>query len=154
MIANEEIGFIAMFLYAVDSDEMQKNRNIGVIVLTHGRYTASSIAEVANNLLGTNHCKAIDMPLEEKVENVLGKTKNLVKEVNEGKGVLLLVDMGSLVAFAEIITKETNIKTLSVEMVSTPMVIEAVRKCFLPEMTLEDLVEDLQETKSLYQEDL
>ena len=145
-LPNEEIGFIAMFLYAVDSDEMQKNRNIGVIVLTHGRYTASSIAEVANNLLGTDHCKAIDMPLEEKVENVLGKTKNLVKEVNEGKGVLLLVDMGSLVAFAEIITKETNIKTLSVEMVSTPMVIEAVRKCFLPEMTLEDLVEDLQET--------
>ena len=44
-LPNEEVGFIAMFLYAVDSDEMQKNRNIGVIVLTW-EYTASSIAEV------------------------------------------------------------------------------------------------------------
>src|SRR5699024_11671568 len=64
--------------------------------------------------------------------------------VDEGKGVLLLVDMGSLTAFSEIIFKKTNIMTSSIENISTPLVIEAVRKSFLPEMTLNKLVEELE----------
>jgi len=143
-IPKQEISFIAMFLDAVNLNDPQKNNKIGVIVLAHGRYTASSIANVVNSILVTNHCRAINMPLNEKVEDTLERTIKLVKEINQGKGVLLLVDMGSLVTFAEIITKKTNIKTMSVETVSTPIVIEAVRKSLFTEMTLETLTEDLQ----------
>lgn len=143
-IPQEELGFIAMFLYAVDTEERCKHNKIGIIVLAHGERTASSIADVVNNLLGTKDCKAIDMPLEVKVENILEITIEEVKELDQGKGVLLLVDMGSLVAFGEIITKKTKVKTMSLGMVSTPIVLEAVRKCLLPEMTLEQLVQDLQ----------
>lgn len=140
-IPKEEIGFLTMFLSAVDVEESQKK--IGVIVLAHGDSTASSIANVVNNLLGTDHCKAIDMPLDAKVEDILDKTIEKAKEVDEGKGVLLLVDMGSLTAFSEIIYKKTNIITSSIENISTPVVIEAVRKSLLPEMTLPMLVEEL-----------
>lgn len=140
-IPKEEIGFLTMFLSAVDTNDSYKK--IGVIVVAHGESTASSIANVANSLLGTNHCQAIDMPLDVEVEAVLKKTIEKVKAVDEGKGVLLLVDMGSLTAFSEIITKKTNISTQSVENVSTPIVIEAVRKSILPEMTLPILVEEI-----------
>lgn len=140
-IPKEEIGFLTMFLSAVDAGDSYKK--IGVIVLAHGESTASSIANVANSLLGTNHCQAIDMPLDVKVEDILKKTIEKVKANDEGKGVLLLVDMGSLTAFSEIITKKTNIPTKSVENVSTPIVIEAVRKSILPEMTLPKLVEEI-----------
>ncbi|MBA1335932.1 MAG: NtrC family Transcriptional regulator, ATPase domain [Firmicutes bacterium] len=58
---------------------------------------------------------------------------------------LMLVDMGSLVAFAELVTSRTGIKTHVIEMVSTPMVIEAVRKSLLPEMTLDTLAKDIQQ---------
>ncbi len=61
-------------------------KKIGVIVLAHGESTASSIASVANSLLGTNHCQAIDMPLEVEVEDILQKTIEKVKVVDEGKG--------------------------------------------------------------------
>lgn len=145
VIPKDELGFIAMVLYAVDTEESCKHNKIGIIVLAHGDHTASSIADVANSLLGTKDCKAIDMPLEEKVENILDLAVEKVKELDQGKGILLLVDMGSLLAFGEIITKKTNIKTMSLGMVSTPIVLEAVRKCLLPEMTLEQLVQDLQE---------
>lgn len=141
-IPKEEIGFITMFLSAVDLDE--KSKKIGVIVLAHGDHTASSIADVANSLLDTDHCQSIDMPLHMKVENILEEAIEKVKNVDEGKGVLLLVDMGSLTAFSEIIFKKTNIMTNSIENVSTPLVIEAVRKSFLPEMTLSKLVEELE----------
>ncbi|MCR1900007.1 sigma 54-interacting transcriptional regulator [Irregularibacter muris] len=143
-IPKEEIGFIAMLLYAVDEENIRENKKIGVVVLAHGKHTASSIADVVNSLLDTDHCKAIDMPLDERVETILDRTTELVKQVNQGKGVLLLVDMGSLIAFAEIITKKTNINVRSVEMVSTPIAIEVVRKCLLPEASLEQLVKDIQ----------
>lgn len=144
LIPVEEIGFIAMFLYAVDVEDLGKSKHIGIIILAHGRSTASSIAEVSNSLLGINHCRAIDMPLEEKVDVVLEKATKFVKEVDQGKGVLMLVDMGSLIAFGDIISKKTGISVKTVEMVSTPIAIEALRKSFLPEMSLEELTKDIQ----------
>ena len=143
-IPRQEIGFIAMFLYTVDSDVLEQNDKVAVMVLAHGDATASSMMNVCNTLLETTHCKAIDMPLDEKVEDILEKAIELVTEIDEGKGVLMLVDMGSLVAFGEIITRKTNINTRCIEMVSTPMVIEAVRKSLLPQITLQKLIDDLE----------
>ena len=140
-IPKEEIGFLTMFICAVDLEEDYKK--IGVIVLAHGESTASSIADVANKLLSTDHCKAINMPLDAKVEDILDKTIEKVKEVNEDKGVLLLVDMGSLTAFSEIIYNKTKIATISIETVSTPVVIEAVRKSLLTEVSLLELVDEI-----------
>ena len=37
--------------------------------------------------------------------------------------------MGSLNSFGDVITERTNINTKSIDMVSTPLVLEAVRKC-------------------------
>jgi transcriptional regulatory protein LevR len=51
--------------------------------------------------------------------------------------------MGSLTAFPEIIYKKTGIITSSVETISTPVVIEAVRKSLLPEMTLSSLTDEI-----------
>jgi len=133
-----------MFLYTVDSDVLEQNDKVAVMVLAHGESTASSMMDVCNNLLETTHCNALDMPLDEKVEDILEKAIELVKEIDEGKGVLMLVDMGSLVAFGEIITKRTNISIRCIEMVSTPLVIEAVRKSLLPQITLPQLVDDLE----------
>lgn len=145
-IPKEEIGFIAMLLSASNAPNQDKSKKIGVVVLSHGRNTATSIADVVNTLLCTEHCKAVDMPLDMKVDEALEKTIEVVKQADEGKGVLLLVDMGSLIAFSEIITKRTGINTRSVEMVSTPLVLEAVRKSFFPEMTLDILAEEIKTT--------
>ena len=140
-IPKEEVGFLTMFLSTVDLEEEFKK--IGVIVLAHGESTASSVGKVVNSLLGTDHCNAIDMPLDVKVEDILEITIKKVKAIDEGKGVFLLVDMGSLTAFPEIIYKKTGIITSSVETISTPVVIEAVRKSLLPEMTLSSLTDEI-----------
>ena len=54
-----------------------------------------------------------------------------VKEVDQGNGVLLLVDMGSLSTFSEQITNETDIPVKTIDMVTTAMVLEAARKTSL-----------------------
>lgn len=143
VIPEEEIIFFSVFLYSLDDQDTQDEGCVGVVVLAHGRQTASSMAEVANTLLKTSHCKAVDMDLSEQVEHCLQRTCQLVREADEGKGVLLLVDMGSLTAFADLASKETGVPVRCVDMVSTPLVLEAVRKSLFRTESLESLAENL-----------
>ncbi|HBT49504.1 MAG: PTS system transcriptional activator [Caldanaerobacter subterraneus] len=136
-LPESEIVFLTMFFHALRIGK--RYETIGVLVIAHGDSAATTMANVANTLLGVDHAKAIDMPLKEKVEVVLDKAVKIARETDTGKGVLLLVDMGSLATFGEIITQRTGIPTKTIEMVSTPLVIEATRKALMPDMTLDKL---------------
>lgn len=131
-ITLDEIGYLTMFLasnpYELDEDDMVK---VGVLVMMHGNSTATSMTAVANNLVGEEHAQAIDMPLSMKASDMYELAKEEIKRINRGKGVLLLVDMGSLSSFGEMLTEETGIIVKTIDMVSTPTVIEACRKAVL-----------------------
>lgn len=139
-ISVSELGYLTMFLCS-ESVEKEKSR-IGLIVISHGKSTAGSMAEVANSILGTRHCKSIDMPLDSSVNDVFDQVKTLVEKEDQGLGVLLLVDMGSLVWFAEQIAKDTGRNVMSVEMVSTLMVIDTLRKILMGNYNLKEIYEE------------
>ena len=138
----DELGFITMFFA---SDNQEKEGKVAVIVAMHGSYTARSMVEVANELLNTNHGKAFDMPLSMKPAEGLEHVKSLVKKHNQGKGALILVDMGSLKFFGKVIREETGINTIAIDMTSTPMVIEAIRKALI-NIPLKEIAVSLQST--------
>ncbi|WP_332236940.1 sigma-54-dependent transcriptional regulator [Sporolactobacillus sp. KGMB 08714] len=139
----QEAVFLAMFITSI-KEAKQQHQNIGILVLAHGDSTASSMAQVANEILHVNHARALDMALNDNVDRVLRQAAGLVREINCGKGVLLLVDMGSLTNFADAIFKMTQIPTKMIKMVSTPIVIEATRKSLFPAMTLSQLVNEVE----------
>lgn len=141
-IPQDEAAFLTMFICAIKNGE--NDNSIGILVIAHGQSTALSMAEVANKLLGVRQARAIDMPLEEKIENILDKAVGEVKNINRGKGVLLLVDMGSLTSFADIITERTGIETRCLGMVTTLTVIEATRKSLIPDVDLDKLYYELE----------
>jgi len=145
-IPQDEIGFIAMYLRTITKPSDVKKGRVGVVVLSHGR-VAQGMAEVANRLLGVNHAVGIEMSLDEKPESALQRTVEVVSKVDEGKGVLLLVDMGSLMTFGEIISKQTGIPTKTVGRVDTVMVLEALRRAILPDTTLDEIVESIDKDK-------
>ncbi len=147
IIPDDEIAFIVMFLYAVSAEKGIDR--IGVLVITHGNKTASNMVQVANTLLGADYAYALDMPLEEKVSVILDSAIEIVKKINRGRGVLIMVDMGSLTTFSDIISERTGIDTRIIKMVSTPMIIEATRKAMLPDISLDDLVESVDKMSSL-----
>ena len=125
----DEIGYIAMFLAANSFElENEDKDKVAVLVIFHGNSTASSMVQVANELVGINHGVAIDMPLNMSAEEAYQLAKKKVQEINKGRGVLLLVDMGSLVNFGDMIYEETGIVVKTIDRVSTPMVIEGLRK--------------------------
>lgn len=125
-IPTVEISYIALLLSSINETSSQR---VGIVVAAHGTSTASSMVAVAKKLFDTDNIIAADMPLEKSPADMLDDVIEKVKLVDEGKGCLLLVDMGSLNGFADVITQKTNILTKSIDMVSTPLVLEAARKC-------------------------
>lgn len=124
-----EIGYLTMFLASDQYDNnVVEEKKVSILVIMHGKTTASSMAEVANELLGEECAEALDMPLSMKAEHMYEIAKNKVKKIDKGKGVLLLVDMGSLTNFGSMISEETGVDTRTIDMVSTALVIEACRK--------------------------
>jgi transcriptional regulatory protein LevR len=136
-LPEDEIGFIAMYLKTFSTID-EKVRRVAVIVLSHG-HVACGMVDVANKLLGTNLAVGIEMSLDESPQSVLKRTIEVVKNVHEGKGCLILVDMGSLVTFGEIITKETGIPTMVIGRVDTVMVLEGVRRALIANSNLEEI---------------
>lgn len=126
----DEAAFLTMF-FILDKESEGNNDKVGVIVIAHGNSTALSMAEVANKLLGAEHAVGINAPLDESPKSVLSRVKEYVKNTNNKSGVILLVDMGSLSTFGDVIRKELNIEARVVQLVSTLHVIEAARKALL-----------------------
>lgn len=128
----DEIGYLTMFLASnpleSSSEEMDK---VGILAVMHGNSTASSMAEVCNTLVGTEHAAALDMPLTMSPDTMYAAVKNKVLELDKGRGVLLMVDMGSLVNFGDMISEETGALVKTVSMVSTPLLIDACSKAVM-----------------------
>lgn len=141
-LAEDEIGFIALYLKNFRGFIQQESKKIGVVVLSHG-HVAKGMAEVANKLLGVNHAIGLEMDLTDSPNLMLEKTIPVVKNANQGKGVLILADMGSLILFGDIITAQTNIPVRVIGRVDTLMVIESIRRSLLPEDTLDNIADEI-----------
>ncbi|OJF95365.1 sigma-54-dependent transcriptional regulator [Alkalibacterium sp. 20] len=140
-IPDNEVYYLTVLL--VSLKEESASGRVGIVVATHGDSTASSMARVAEELLDTSGVVAIDMPLDMSPTIVYERIKKAVIEANQGSGVLLLVDMGSLATFETSLQKETGIHIRSIDMVSTAIVLEAVRKAGLVDADIELLYESL-----------
>lgn len=82
-------------------------------------------------MIGSEHACALDMPLHTSPEEIYPYAKDKVVQLDEGRGVLLLVDMGSLSSFGQMIQEETGIVVKTIDMASTPVIIDACRKAVL-----------------------
>jgi len=138
-IPEDEIGFIALYLNKlfVKENYIEKSR-VGVIIVTHGD-VATSILNIAQSIVGIKHGAAINMSLNEKPEEVYQRVKEEAKKINEGKGIILLVDMGSLTVFGNLITKELGIPTKTISRVDTLMVLDVLRKSIQTTSTLDTI---------------
>ncbi|ERI94402.1 Sigma-54 interaction domain protein [Clostridiales bacterium oral taxon 876 str. F0540] len=127
----DEVGFIAMFLTLGKNSDSEESSVPIVVVAMHGRHTASSMMEVAQKLVGAYNIYAYDMSLDKNAKEAYQELKDIIVKNHRGAGVLLLVDMGSLKMFGNLIEEETGIKIKVLEMASTITVIECARKSLI-----------------------
>ncbi|MEG2110411.1 sigma-54-dependent transcriptional regulator [Clostridium sp.] len=144
-IPKGEVIYITLLINSIE--ETDNTGKIGVVVAAHGSSTASSMVSVAVKLFDSDNIIAVDMPLEISPKDTLEIVTQKVREIDRGKGVVLLVDMGSLNSFGNIIYEETGIKIRTLDMVSTPTVLEAARKSSLNDLDIDGLYQYLKDFK-------
>lgn len=138
-----EIEYIALLLESSQEDE--RDDRVVIVVATHGQSTATSMVEVAQRLFGTTDVSvlAVDMPLEVRPQAVLDKMAAMLQSVPCLKGVLILADMGSLCNLGPSLEKRLDVPVRTIDMVSTPLILEAMRKAELAGMDLDGLYDSL-----------
>lgn len=141
-IPMDETGYLTLFLVP----EMQFNGEMGdkvkILLIAHGESTSTSMANVANKLLGEDYVLSINAPIEVSPADVLNELRKTVKENFSSEGYLLLVDMGSLTTFGEVIEREFNVPVKVISLVSTLHVLEAARKALMG-LSLSDIFKDV-----------
>jgi len=127
----DEAGYLSLFLIPDNTFNDVSHDKVKVILIAHGESTATSMAEVSNKLLGENYVIPINASLDVAPSKVLDNLKIGIKENPTQAGYLLLVDMGSLTTFADVIRKEFKVEIKVISLVSTLHVLEAARKALI-----------------------
>lgn len=142
-IPESESYYLAVLLISLKM--APSSGTVGIVVAAHGGSTASSMVQVVSQLLSDNSVQAYDMPLDMNPKTAYAGIVECVKKADQGKGVLLLVDMGSLSTFAPKIISETQIPVRAIDMVTTAMVLEATRKASFIDSDLNAIYSELRE---------
>jgi len=142
-----EIEYIALLLESAEDDDLSDR--VSIIVATHGTSTASSMVEVAQKLFSSadTNIIAVDMPLETGPQQILEQMTAMLRAMDCRRGVLILADMGSLCNIGSIISERLKIPVRTLDMVSTPLILEAMRKVDIAGMDLDSIYESLRSFK-------
>lgn len=127
----DEAGYLTLFLIQDNTFNDVSHDKVRVILIAHGESTATSMADVSNRLLGENYVLPIDASIDVAPSTVLERLKISIQENPTSAGYLLLVDMGSLTTFADVIRSEFNVEIKVISLVSTLHVLESARKALL-----------------------
>jgi Transcriptional antiterminator len=127
----DEAGYLTLFLIQDNTFNDVSHDKVRVILIAHGESTATSMADVSNRLLGENYVIPIDASIDVAPSTVLERLKISIQENPSSAGYLLLVDMGSLTTFADVIRSEFNVEIKVISLVSTLHVLESARKALL-----------------------
>ncbi len=138
----DEAGYLTLFLIPDNTFNDVSQDKVKVILIAHGESTATSMADVAGKLLGEDYVIPINAPVDIAPSKVLENLKICIQDNPTSAGYLLLVDMGSLTTFADVIKKEFNVDIKVISLVSTLHVLEATRKALIGS-SLDDIYNDV-----------
>lgn len=138
----DEAGYITLFLIPDVTIKNNIPNKVKIILIAHGESTATSMCNVVNTLLGENYAIPINAPIDIPPSKVLDHLKLIINENPSDSGYLLLVDMGSLLTFADTIRDELGVKLKIISLASTLHVLEATRKALLG-LSLNEIYNDV-----------
>lgn len=147
----DEIVFLTRFISDNPMSEVTQSKPV-VLVAMHGNSTASSIVEVANALVQDDNLYSFDLQLDIDMQQIYEKFKQTILEINQGKGVLMLYDMGSLQSMAGMVTTETGIEIKTVCIPATLIALDASRKASCQDSLDEVYHEVVDSYKQMYPE--
>ncbi|PWM59985.1 PRD domain-containing protein [Dielma fastidiosa] len=125
----DEIVLITMFL--IESDESNTEGHPVLLYILHGKDTASSLRDVTNSLTHCNNAYSYDLNLEIKAAQAMEEIKAMILKINNGQGVIIIYDMGSIKTMIDTISEEIDVKIRYMNIPITLVGIDVARKCFM-----------------------
>lgn len=147
----DEAVILTMFLIKKEKESI--NTNPVVLIAMHGNQSAVSIAKVINTLVKADNTYGFDMSLDSETQEVYEELKDFVLKINQGKGIIVIYDMGSFKNMFEEIIRETRIEIRLLYMPLTLLGIEASRRASLDEDIDTTYHQLVQNTRSLMNEE-
>ena len=123
-----DIAIITMFLVRSDDDAQGK---VNLLYIFHGNSTASSLRDVTNSLTRSNHAHAYDLQLDKPTEAAMEEIRQLIEKIDEGPGVIVMYDMGSIKTMLDTLSEEMDVNIRMVQMPVTMVGIDIARKCVM-----------------------
>ena len=116
--------FLQTILTVWLSDKVKVKSKINALILMHGEHNASSMASLANEMIGDYVYEAFDMPIQVHTEELIVKVNDYVRDIETNEGLVLLVDMGSLERMYDKISCNVDGDLVIVNNVSTAFALE------------------------------
>lgn len=127
-LPSTEVIYFDLFLRFLNQRELDDDRiSCGVVVIAHGETTATSMVEYTNLLFSNDVMEAVDMPINQSVEETLERLRRLIKR-KRYKKLILMVDIGSLVYFGNVISEEFGIEVLLISNINLLTLLEVARE--------------------------
>ncbi len=140
IISDDEVILLTMFL--IIEDKKQDEAYPQILITMHGSSSASSIAQVINDLVNLDNTYAYDMSLQSTTEEAYEALKETILDIDQGKGVIVIYDMGSIKTLLDKISEEIDTKIRTLYLPLTLIGIEASRKAAM-ESDIDTVYHDL-----------
>ncbi|UPO90124.1 sigma 54-interacting transcriptional regulator [Niallia sp. Man26] len=115
----EEEEKVLLVLYLKSLNLEIKQPDMHGVILAHGFSTASSIADVVNRFLDFHVFDAFDMPFNVSIDKTREYMERYLSTHDCSKGLVVLVDMGSLTVLSKTLVEYTNGPILMINNVTT-----------------------------------
>ncbi len=96
VLNNNSHQLLQILLTLCLTNEVDETIPTRVLMIAHGSSMATSIQSVVNQLCETYLVDALDMPIDTTINEIVTKSKQLIDSFDTTKGLVLMIDMGSL----------------------------------------------------------
>lgn len=104
----DEIVIITMFI--IETDESETQTQTVLLYILHGDNVATSLMKVTNQLTQLKNSYAYDLALNKAPKEAMKEIEQLMHQIDEGKGIIVIYDMGSIKPIVESIAEKTSLK--------------------------------------------
>ena len=125
-LPNDEVIMVMLFL--ICGQEEIHHQEVVTLIAMHGEHTATSIVDVVKKLSGKQSIYGYDLKLDQTINKSYEELKEYILHIHQGKGMILIYDMGSIRTMAESIKIELNIDIEFLEIPLTLIAMTSVNK--------------------------
>ena len=122
----EETIILAAFF--IDEEKVIPVSKTVLLYILHGEGTATSLAKTTKILTQTNNVYGYDLQLDQDINDVREELKHYIADIHQGKGIIIIYDMGSIKSMLNEIAPQLNIKMRWLEVPITMLGIDIARR--------------------------